>query len=331
MRIDCHVHISANTPGRGKMSSRLQRSFPFRYMRWHFGLRGDDRETEQAIERILIRTVEETTELDGVVLLAFDAVHTGEGRIDEANTHFYVTNDYVAELTASHPKLLFGASIHPYRKDAPAEVERCVKAGAVLCKWLPIVQGFNPTDVRCLPLFDALAHFGLPLLSHTGGEQCLPNIDKTVASPVLLEPALKRGVKVIAAHCGTRAKPFEPTYITDFVRMAREYEHFYGDTSALNLPMRWHAFDHVLPEQVIRAKLVHGSDWPVIVLPSPTRVGWRKAYGFLRDHNWLRRDVAIKRSMGFDDDYFRRAAKVLLLPSGKAGSGTRDSHGDAPR
>src|SRR5438874_13119055 len=106
-------------------------------------------------------------------------------------THLYVTNDYVIELAKRHRKMLFGASVHPYRKDAIAELERCVKAGAVLLKWLPIVQNFDPSDARCIPFYEALAHYKLPLLSHTGGEKSLPNLNTAVADPRLLEPALK--------------------------------------------------------------------------------------------------------------------------------------------
>jgi predicted TIM-barrel fold metal-dependent hydrolase len=140
--------------------------------------------------------------LDAAVVLAFDAVHDEDGRLDEANTHLYVTNDYVADLVPNHAKFLFGASIHPYRKDALAELERCVQRGAVLLKWLPIVQNFDPADKRCFPIFEALAHYQLPLLSHTGGEVALPNLRYAAADPLLLVPALTRGVTVIAAHYG---------------------------------------------------------------------------------------------------------------------------------
>ena len=62
-------------------------------------------------------------------------------------------------------------------------------------------------------------------------------------------------------------------------------------------------------------------DWPVIVLPSPGRVGWGAAMRFMRDRNWIRRDGAIKRHMGFDDAYFQRAATVLKLNKTKEDSG----------
>src|SRR5437016_10482647 len=169
MIIDCHVHISALTPGHGMMSEKLLDSIAFRFMQRRLNLPGRDVATERALEAKLAEIIDGTEKLDAAVILAFDAVHTEEGQIDLSKTHLYVTNDYVIELAARHPKMLFGASVHPYRKDALAEIERCVKAGAVLLKWLPIVQNFNPADSRCIPFYEALAHYKLPLLSHTGG------------------------------------------------------------------------------------------------------------------------------------------------------------------
>src|SRR4051812_18102165 len=238
MILDCHVHICATTPGHGWMSDRLQKSLAFRFMRWRLGIKGYDEATERQLEAKLIETVNQTTLLDAAVVLAFDAVHDRDGRLDEANTHLYVTNDYVIELAKRHPKMLFGASVHPYRKDAVQEVERCVARGAVLLKWLPVVQDFDPSDERCFPLYEALAHHRLPLLCHTGGERSLPSRNKAVADPALLVPALQRGVTVIAAHCGTRDRLLSPDYVPTFVRLAKEHENLYGDTAALNSVMR---------------------------------------------------------------------------------------------
>jgi predicted TIM-barrel fold metal-dependent hydrolase len=139
-------------------------------------------------------------EIDKAVVLAFDAVHDRDGRFDAANTHLYVTSDYAWDLAQRHQKVLFGVSVHPYRKDTVAGLERCVGRGAVLLKWLPIVQNFNPADERCFPFDEALAHHRLPLLCHTGGEVALPNLDRSVADSALLVPALQRGVTVIGAH-----------------------------------------------------------------------------------------------------------------------------------
>jgi uncharacterized protein len=310
MILDVHVHISATTPGRGSMSPRILQSIPFRIMRWKLGITGADEKSERAVEDKLAETIRGAKKLDAVVVLAFDAVYDGEGRRDEANTHLYVTNDYVIELAARHKNMLFGCSVHPYRKDAVAEIERCVKAGAVLLKWLPIVQNFNPADARCIPFYEALAHYKLPLLSHTGGEKTLPCLDLSVADPMLLLPAIERGVTVIAAHCGTRSAPSETGFLPHFSKLARQHEKFFGDTSALNLPTRSYAWHTLLNDKTLRDKLVHGSDWPVPSLPPISQLG----LGGLRlfsQPNWMYRDVLIKEQLGLDDDYWQRAGRVL--------------------
>ena len=316
MRIDVHVHVLATTPGHGQLSGYLRKRPNVIVTRVRLGipLCGTDERIERAVEDCLVRTLGGAPELDAGVGLAFDAVHDEEGRKDEAGTHLYVTNDYVAELARRHSKLLFGASIHPYRKDAVAELDRCVAAGAVLVKWLPLVQGMDPASDKCAAFYEALAHHRVPLLCHTGGELSLPQKFPHLPSPELLVPALKRGVTVIAAHCGTRSHPFGTDYLKTFVRMAKEHEHFYGDTSALCLPTRSYAIPVLLRDPEVRAKLVHGSDWPVISLP-PLRAGVFTALRLLAtEGNWVRRDVLAKRALGFDDDYFHRAGKLLRLP-----------------
>ncbi len=282
-------------------------------MRWRLELKGYDAQTERALEQRLSDAVHGAERLDAAVVLAFDAAHDSEGRLDEANTHLYVKNDYVIQLSRRNPKFLFGASVHPYRKDAIAELERCVKAGAVLLKWLPIVQNFNPADERCFGFYEALAHFRLPLLSHTGGEKSLPTLDPSVADPMLLEPALKRGVTVIAAHCGTRSARGEVDFVPSFVRIAHEHENLYGDTSALNLPTRSYAYETILNDPVVRSKLVHGSDWPILPMPPMLKLGLQPSLRLMRERNWIRRDVLIKERLGFDQAYWRRAAKVLRI------------------
>lgn len=313
MVIDVHVHVCALTPGHGSMSPRLLNSAAFRFMRWRLGVTGADESTERALERKLVETIDENAKIDAAAVLAFDAVYDRDGRRDDANTHLYVTNDYVIELAERHPKVLFAASVHPYRKDAVAELERCVRAGAVLLKWLPIVQNFNPADDRCLPFYEALAHHMLPLLSHTGGEKSLPNLDASVADPALLLPALRKGVTVIMAHCGTRSAYGEADYVDAFMRLARDHERCYGDTSALSLPTRWHAYRKVLADPGVREKLVHGSDWPIPAVPPVRQIGLRASWAAMREKNWMRRDVRIKEALGFDDAYWRRGAKVLRL------------------
>ena len=314
MVVDCHVHISACTPGHGWISQKLQNSLAFRFLRWRLKLKGYDAGTERQLEQRLIDVIDQTPELDAAVVLAFDAVHDCDGRLDEARTHLYVTNDYVIELARRHRKVLFGASVHPHRKDAVAELERCVKAGAVLLKWLPIVQDFDPSDKRCTPIYEALAHYKLPLLSHTGGEKSLPSLNPAVADPILLVPALERGVTVIAAHCGTRSSPEERDFVPTFMRLAQKYENCYGDTSALNLPTRSYAWERLLRNPAIRRKLVHGSDWPIPAFPPLGQINLASGLRLMRDGNWLRRDLRIKQLLGLDAEYWHRGAALMPIP-----------------
>jgi len=315
MILDCHVHVSAMTLPRGKMSGKLSHSLPFEFMRWRFGIAAGDQPdlVERKIANTLKTTIRKTPELDAVVVLAFDAVYRRDGELDWQNTHLFVSNDYVMELAKGDPRILFACSVHPYRKDAVAELERCVAAGAVMVKWLPITQNFDPSDARCFPLYEAMAHHGIVLLSHTGTENTLPKLRPETADPLLLIEALKRGVRVIGAHCGSRLMPWETDYLPNWAMMARAYEHFYGDTAALNLPGRWYAYETILGFKELRAKLVHGSDWPIISLPLLKQFGWEKSRELMREKNWLRRDVLIKRQLDFDDGYWTRAATVLKI------------------
>ena len=69
-------------------------------------------------------------------------------------------------------------------------------------------------------------------------------------------------------------------------RLAHEHEHFYGDTSALNVPTRSYAFKTILRDEVVRRKLVHGSDWPILCLPT-RRAGWLRSLRLLRTRRRL--------------------------------------------
>jgi predicted TIM-barrel fold metal-dependent hydrolase len=310
MRTDCHVHLCAFTPGHGHMSRSLFSSLPFRFMNHCLKIGQPSLEAEQKLKSLLVRLLNETPELDAAVVLAFDAVYDESGQRDEANTHLFVENDYIAELSRQHKKVLFGASIHPYRRDAIAELTRCVNQGAVLVKWLPITQGIDPTHPKCLEFYEVMAALGIPLLSHTGWERTLPNINR-LADPALLKPALDRGVIVIAAHCGTRSMPWEKSYLSSFVKMALHYEHFYGDTSALNWVPRSYAYKILINDPRLKKKLVHGSDWPIVPVPPFSQLRLDEIVELWRERNWIRRDVLIKQQMGFGEDHFTRLWNLL--------------------
>ena len=69
-----------------------------------------------------------------------------------------------------------------------------------------------------------------------------------------------------------------------------------------------------LRDRIVREKLVHGSDWPIPAIPPFMQLGLSKSMATMRERNWMRRDVRIKETLGFDDAYWHRAGKILRMP-----------------
>ena len=171
--------------------------------------------------------------MDAVVLLAHERVHDPDGTPREDLGSMFVPNDVVLELAKKFPEFLPGVSIHPARRDALDELERCLEGGAVLMKCLPNCQNIDFSDTRFRPFWERMAESGLPLLAHTGGEHTVPVINAALADPRFLRFPLECGVTVIAAHCATKSGAFDPDYFDAWVAMLREFPNLYGDISAM--------------------------------------------------------------------------------------------------
>lgn len=250
--------------------------------------------------------------LDAIVILALDAVYDEDGRPRPDRTLLHVENDFVNAAAKDRPEFIFGASIHPYRKDAVPELERLVKHGARLIKWIPSAQYIEPDSPKCFPLYDAMAHHNIPLLCHTGVEHMLGIRRASYNHPRRLIPALKRGVKVIAAHCGAHLFLHEPSYVNAWSRLANAYEHFYGDTGAFSIVTRVPALRRILSDKGLEAKLLYGSDYPGI--PSPLwcwQLGVSKMRALSRITNPLARNMSVMQALGMPPDVFERAHKQL--------------------
>lgn len=141
-----------------------------------------------------------------LVLLALDAYHDASGQLHRERTHFFVGNDYCARVARAHPdRFEWAASVHPYRLDAIAELERVAGMGARAVKWIPAAQGIDPAAPQCDAYYEALARLGLPLITHAGTERATPG-DDTLGNPLRLRRALEHGVRVVVAHCATMGR-----------------------------------------------------------------------------------------------------------------------------
>ncbi len=210
-------------------------------------------------------------------LLAFDRHYGKDGEADDRHSELYVPNEYVWNLCAKHPDLFVPViSVHPYRKDALEELDRFGARGARIVKWLPNAMGMDPADPRCDAFYDRMAHWRMALLTHVGVERAVDSAaGQDVGNPLRLRRPLERGVKVIAAHCGSLGKgvdldhpgaPDRPNFEL-FLRMMGEprYEGLlFGELSAVGQSNRGTGPIGVLLERAdLHSRLVNGSDWPL--------------------------------------------------------------------
>jgi len=315
MKIDLHVHIanidaflktSDSIPPFRKRLCRALRKTANKYI--------EPSECASAIEQLLNRLAGwvRQSQLDKAVLLALDSVYDESGAKDPANTVLNVENAFVRNAAKGKPEFLFGASIHPYRKDAVQELERAVKQGACLVKWIPSAQHILPDSPKCCPIFEAMAHYKIPLLTHTGMEHTLGSKRTDFNHPKRLIPALKMGVNVIAAHCGARLFLHEPCYFKNWSFLAKEHENLYGDLSAFAIMTRVPYLRRMLTDKVLREKIFYGSDFPGEPPPLGCwQLGFRQIRKIAKIENPLERNVQMMQVLELPTEAFERAEKVI--------------------
>jgi len=317
--IDMHVHMVGNGGGGSGGWLRLNG--------WHRWLAGFMlrqlgipatalKENLEAIYSEHLAELVRDSSMDAIVLLAHERVHDPDGTPRDDLGSMFVPNDVVLDLAEKFPEFLAGVSIHPARRDALDELERCLKRGAVLMKLLPNCQNIDPSDRRYRPFWERMAEARVPLLAHSGGEHTVPVVNAALADPKLLRFPLECGVTVIAAHCGTKSGAFDRDYFDDWVAMLREFPNLYGDISALVSLNRCTHLRDCLHEE-IEPRILHGSDFPVPALGHRMWLqGWFDWKTFRRCQslgNPLERDWQFKRALGFPEETATRAAKLLRL------------------
>jgi predicted TIM-barrel fold metal-dependent hydrolase len=318
MKVDFHVHVvGTGAGGTGCwMRSGGWRKPMENWMCRHIGLplsafKGD---FDRLYADRLVQLVRDSS-LDAAVILAQEAVYNERGEKLHCGS-FYVPNDYVLQLARRHPEFIPAVSIHPARKDALDELDRCISERAALLKILPNCHNIDCSLPRYRKFWERMAEARLPLLAHTGGEHTLPVVDARLADPRTLKLPLECGVTVIAAHCATKSGLFDPDYLNVLIEMMACYPRLYADNSAFNIPVRSRAFRTSLQAPLVD-RLVHGSDFPVLVfghwawmrglIDRATLARWQS------NPNVLERDCQIKRAIGYPDAVFTRGGGLLRL------------------
>ncbi|MDP3851636.1 MAG: amidohydrolase family protein [Luteolibacter sp.] len=326
MRIDGHVHVIGTGSGgsgcwyRPRGLTRIGEPVLLRAM----GLRAADlRGNFEEIYVEALRRQIAAAGLDAVVILAHEEPYRDDGALIADTGSFYVPNDYVLGLARRHPELIPAVSIHPARRDALAELERCIEGGAAVLKCLPNCQNMDWNERRYRPFLERMAEAGILLLAHTGSERTMPVLQPRFASPRILTQALEVGVTCIAAHCGTGMMVLDPDYFDDFVAMTKIYPNLYGDNSALaGLSLRFRPWQmaKIREDPELAARLLYGSDLPVppsgLVMAALGMMGWRDYHQSRREKDALARDVMLKRVLGFPPETETRLSGLLRGSSG---------------
>jgi len=228
-------------------------------------------------------------------VMAFDAFHRPDGTVDEADTEFYVPNEHVEALANANADVLVAvASIHPYRTDAVAELERCAAKGARIVKWLPNAMGMDPADPRCDPFYAAMARLGMTLLSHAGEEQAVESeTTQEYGNPLRLRRALDAGVRVYFGHCASRGQGVDlddpaGKHVDNFELFLRVMDdpryvgRAFGEISALTQTGRsGRPLVTMLARTDLHERLVNGSDWPLPAIDALFRTGELADAGYL--------------------------------------------------
>ena len=321
--IDIHCHTAGTGAGGSGcfISPAMRRNIRYRFFLKAFGV--SPRELERhgdplILERLSAR-LEESRHVQAAVVLALDGVRDSRGELDRSRTELYIPNDYLARECRRLPNLLFGASINPLRPDALDELERVTAEGAVLLKWLPSIQGFDPADGRLEPFYRRLGELGLPLLTHTGTEESFTRADNSLADPWRLRRPLEAGVIVIAAHCASTGRCGDEENFTRFLALTQQYPNLYADISALTQVNRLGHLQKVLHHGEIHDRLLYGSDMPIIatVITSPLFHGGsvppRTLLRLLGEKNPWDRDVELKRALGMPERILHQTRAVLRL------------------
>ncbi|TAJ03411.1 MAG: amidohydrolase, partial [Planctomycetota bacterium] len=300
---DVHVHVvGLGAGGSGcRVNPHLRQWWhPLEHVRFDAyragaGITELERGDQQYVER-LVELQRLANPLGKSVALAFDAHVRADGGEDDARTPFHVPNDYVADLARKHAELAFCASIHPYRADALARLERAAEQRCVAVKWLPNAMGIDPSSPRCDAFYRKLAELGIPLLTHTGVEHAVDAADaQELGNPLRLRRPLDAGVRVIAAHCASlgmcrddergATAPAEARGLDLFLRLMGEKQYdgrLYGDLSAVTLVNRdGDVLGELLAATELHARLVNGSDYPLIAIDPVVSTWWLARQGYV--------------------------------------------------
>lgn len=320
--IDIHCHAAGIGAGASgcRISPAMRRSWKFRYYLKAFGVTLEELEGEgdMLVLRRLSQQLAAAQCVDRAVVFALDGAMDSHGRLDPSRTELYIPDAFVEGACRQLSNLLFGASVNPMRRDALERLDRAAAGGAVLLKWLPSIQGIDPSHPSLIPFYRRLAQLNLPLLSHTGEEESFTRADNSLADPARLRLPLEQGVTVIAAHCASNGRNGGQRNFERFVALMRRFPNLHGDLSALTQINRLGHLRRLLRYEQFHDRLHYGTDMPLprTGLTSPWFQLGRLPLATVRRLAALRnpwdQDLQLKLALGLPAKVLSNTSRLLL-------------------
>ncbi len=318
--IDLHVHIAGlGNKGSGAFINEGMRSSVRYPVYLHaFGVTEEALETHGDVFLIdkIAASIAASKRVSKAVILAMDGV-IEDGRLVEDKTQIFVPNTFVADATARHDELLFGASVNPNRTDAIERLRDARRRGAVLVKWLPNIMHIDPADRAFIPFYEELIRLDLPLLTHAGQERSFETAIDAYGDPERLRLPLSLGVKVIAAHIASTGVTDGIGNFERLLAMFEQYPNLRADISSLTQVNKLGFLHRAMQREDIIDQLVFGTDWPLQFFPlvSPyyhaNHIDISRARAIAAIDNAWDRDIAIKEAYGVPEAVFRRGGEWL--------------------
>lgn len=341
--VDYHTHIVGLGSGASGAFVNPNTKNWLSLERWKFliyvsaaGIKNIDQADQEYVER-LARLARAGPRRGKYRILAFDKHYKPDGTVDLGKTNFYIPNEYAFRLTEQYSDIFLPAiSVHPYRRDALAELDKWARRGANFVKWLPNAMGIDPSSSLADPFYRKMKERDMILLSHTGEEQAVEaEDDQRLGNPLLLRRALDHGVRVIMAHTASLgtcqdlddagAKQLPCFDLALRLMGEAKYERLlFAEISALLQFNRMPGpISTLLKRQDLYPRMVNGSDYPLpainalIHTRSMARAGFitdeeRVQLNEIYDYNPLLFDFVLKRTMRHPETKQRLAPSVFM-------------------
>src|SRR5690625_5155345 len=246
MIFDCHTHLFGPGQVTGAMRAACKRAW------------GEEHELVALPEEHW----ESVKDVDGAIVLAFDAPATGTK----------VPNEYVAEYVAKNPSRLFGfASVDPNNYLAPSILESAIKDLKLSgLKLGPIYQNFYPDDKKHYALYAKANELNIPVLFHQG-TSFVPEGFLDASRPAALDPVAREfpDLKIVIAHMGH-------PWVGECISVVRKNTNMYMDLSALGgRPWQFYNAMVLAMEYGVTHKILLGSDFPFFTISQTIDLFWK--------------------------------------------------------